>query len=330
MYFKSDKVMDMKYKRILVTGAAGLLGRAVIPNLQKKGYEVIAIDITKPEIKNIESIQTDFGNATIMKYILPTVDAVFHFAAMLGVDNCRLHPDQVLKVNYEDTKKLIDMCVKHNVKKFIFTSSSEVYGNSKEIPYREDGKLAPVSIYGKAKVMIEKYLKKTQKKTGLKVGIVRLFNVYGFNQRPSFVVPRFIDFALNNKPITIYGDGKQVRCYTYVNDGAEGIVQLFEYNKTPYEIVNIGRNHEYTVAELAEIILKNLPKSKSKIQYLEYGKGDVREESLEIRRRVPSVEKAKKLFGFEAQMSLEKGIGNIVTEWEKYFVKWKKISNKPI
>lgn len=308
-------------KRILVTGGTGLLGRSVIQILKKKDYKVTAIDLFKREIKGVEVIQGDFANKHLMHELLKDTDAVIHLAAMLGVDDCRLHPDQVIKVNYENTKTFIDECIEHKVKRFIFTSSSEIYGNSKIIPYREDSFPTPVSVYGKSKVMIEEYLKKVQKKSLLKVGIARLFNVYGFNQRMTFVVPLMLDAAFRNKPLSIFGDGKQVRCFTFVDDAAEALVKFLEYDKTPFEIINIGRKKEYTITELAKLVLKYIPSSTSKIQYLPYGSKNVRDENLEIRRRVPSVEKAKKLLRFEASTSLENGLKKIIKEWQPYYEK---------
>lgn len=308
----------MRYKNVLVTGAAGLLGRSVVPQLLKRGYNVIAIDINEPKFNDAVCIQGDFCNVNLMKFVLKDVDAIIHLAAMLGVDQCRLHPKEVIKVNYKDTKGLIDIALKNKVKKFVFTSSSEIYGNSNKLPYLEDAKPTPLSTYGKSKVLVEKYLKKVNNKNGFRVGITRLFNVYGFNQRPTFVVPIFIQAALEGKPLRLFGDGLQSRCFTYVEDAAAGIVKMLEYEKKSFDIINIGRNKEYTMRGLAEIILKNLPSSRSKIEYVDYGKGGVREIKLEIRRRVPSVEKAKKLLGFEAKTSLEQGVKIIISKWKKH------------
>ena len=311
----------MKNKQILVTGGTGLLGRSVIQILKQKGYRVTAIDLFKRDIKGVEVIQGDFANRDLVHELLKDTDAVIHLAAMLGVDNCRLHPDQVIKVNYENTKTFIDECLEHKVKRFVFTSSSEIYGNSKEIPYREESTPSPLSVYGKSKVLVEEYLKTVQKKSKMTVGITRLFNVYGFNQRMTFVVPLMLDAAFRNKPLSIFGDGEQVRCFTYVDDAANAIVKLIEYDKTPFEIINIGRKKEYTITQLAKLVLKYIPDSRSKIQYLPYGSKNVREENLEIRRRVPLVEKAKRLLHFEAKTSLEAGLKKIIKEWQPYYEK---------
>lgn len=306
----------MKYKKTVITGGGGLLGRSVIPKLLRKGHEITVVDLNIHDVsKKIKYIKGSFSDEKLMSSLLKKTDSVFHFAAILGVDNCRLNPQQVMKVNYEDTKILIDLCLKTGIKKFIFSSSSEVYGNSPKVPYKEGHKLTPVSAYGKSKAMVEDYLASVHK-NGLKVGISRLFNVYGYHQRKDFVVPIFIEACFKNMPIKIYGDGEQIRCFTYVSDAAEGIVKLFEYDDSFFEIVNIGRRQEYKIKDLAEIIIRKMPNSKSRIKYLAHGSKNVRHVSLEIRRRVPHIEKAKKLLNFVASTSLEDGIDKIVKEIE--------------
>lgn len=306
----------MNSRKILITGGAGLLGKSIIPLLLEKKHLITALDINEPRIENVKCIKGNFNDKEMMDKLLKEVDIVIHLAAMLGVDQCRLSPAKVMKVNYKDTKNLIDCCINNNIKKFIFTSSSEVYGNSPEIPYSEESLPTPVSTYGKSKVMVEEYLKKVANTSNMRIGIARLFNVYGYHQRKSFVIPRFIEAALKDKPIVIFGDGGQTRSFTYVADAAKGIIGLLKYDGG-FEIVNIGRNYEYTIKELAQIILKNLPKSKSKIKYVKHGSENVRDFSLEIKRRVPSVEKAKRLFNFNAETILEKGIKNIVKQIEE-------------
>lgn len=304
--------MKQQYKNILVTGGSGFLATHLMPELIKEGYNVKAVDIHKPNVENIKLIVADFSNTAVIKALLEKTDAVFHLAAMVGVDECRLNPEQVMKTNYEDAKNFIDLCVETNVKKFMLTSSSEVYGNSPDIPYGEDDDLKPISIYAKTKVLIEKYLKDISDKSSMKIGIVRLFNVYGPYQKKRFIVPIFVDLALHSKNLTLFGDGKQIRCFTYVKDVVKGIIKLLEYDKSNYEIVNIGRRYETTIRKLALLILKCIPSSKSKLKHKQYGKDGIREANLEITRRVPSIDKAKNLLGFEALTTLEEGINAMI------------------
>lgn len=305
--------MKNQYKNVLVTGGSGFLASHLITDLTKKGYKVTIIDVHKPNVKNVNFVMSDFSNANIMKPLLEKTDVVFHLAAIVGVDKCRLNPNDVIKTNYKDTKKFIKLCEKTKVKKFIFTSSSEVYGNSPNAPFKESDNLHPVSIYGKTKVLIEKHLKIIANRNNMKIGIVRLFNVYGPHQKDNFVIPIFLTLAIKNKNLPLVGNGNQIRCFTYVKDVVEGIVRMLEYDETNYEIINIGRKHESTIKDLAFLILKLIPQSKSKLIYKPYGKSGIRELSLEVERRIPSVEKAKALLGFEAKTSLEEGINDMLT-----------------
>lgn len=304
--------MDNTNSRILVTGGSGFIGTNLIKNLQKYGYKnITVIDIVPPKVGGVNFIEGDFDDNKTISDILIKTDYVFHLAAMVGVDRCRLDPAGVRRINTVNTKNFIDLCVRNNVKRFVFSSSSEVYGNSINLPYKEDAKLEPISEYAKSKVEVEKYLYKIQKNSKTTIGIVRFFNVYGPEQRKDFVARIFVDNALNNKPLVILGDGNQTRCFTYVSDAVEGLFKIFKYNRTPYEIFNIGNPKEYSIKELAKIVLTSLPLSKSKIVYEEYGNG-IRDSKLEINRRVPAVAKATTLLDFKASTPLKKGIENII------------------
>ncbi len=308
----------MRNDTLLITGGAGFLGTHLIQKLIKNGFsKIIVLDKRKPSIEEVEYVYGDFADESIMPHLLKKCGALVHLAAIVGVDNCRDHPELVTQVNLIDTKKLINMSTAMQVKRILFTSSSEVYGNSKDIPYSEESKVTPVSLYGETKAEVEEYLWEIQKKCSTTVGIVRPFNVYGPGQRADFVVPAFIDRAMHNKPIQIFGNGMQTRTFTYVEDVAESIVKLYDYDKTPYEIINVGSKEEYTIKALAETIKDALPQSISEIEFMEYGADGVRSVDLEIDRRVPSIEKAKKLLSFEAKTSLPEGIEEIIKQKTK-------------
>jgi UDP-glucose 4-epimerase len=250
----------VKSDHILITGGSGFVGTHLIKYLKKRGYKnLTVVDVVPPKVGGVNFVKSNFYNLKAISKILKKTDCVFHLAAMVGVDRCRLDPKKVHKINNIEAKKFIDLCVKNGVKRFIFSSSSEVYGNSKNVPYKEGATLHPISEYAKSKVAVEKYLKRVQQKSNMTIGIVRFFNVYGPGQRKDFVMSIFVDRTLRNKPLTILGDGKQTRCFTFVGDAIKGLFKLLKY-KSKYEIFNIGSTYETSINDLTKIILKHLPK----------------------------------------------------------------------
>jgi len=305
--------------KIVVTGGSGFIGSHLIEKLTELGYTTITVvDIVPPRTKGCTFVKADFDNTEAMKDVIQGAECVFHLAAMIGVDNCRLHPDEVNNVNNINTKKFIDLCDKHGVKRFIFSSSSEVYGNSTIIPYKEDAELHPISMYAKCKLEIEHYLADLSPKSEMTIGIIRFFNVYGPHQKKSFVIPIFVEKIMNNQPLIIYGDGTQSRCFTYIDDAVEGIIKVFQYDKSNYEIFNIGNSKEYSINELVKLLKTIVPNSKSEIVYQDYGNNS-REVELEILRRVPSTDKALRLLGFRATISLEDGLRMVAEEMGRHY-----------
>jgi len=303
----------MDNKKIIITGGAGFLGKYLVDLFINKGFKnIVVIDKFNTKIDGVNYIQTDFSDEQVVKPILKECDTLIHLAATIGVDNCRNHPDLVKQVNLINTKKLFEWGVKAGIRRIIFTSSSEVYGNSKDIPYEENGKLEPISVYGEAKVEVEEYLRKIQQSSNTTIGISRLFNVYGPGQKKDFVASIFINAALDNKPLQIFGSGEQTRTFTYVEDAAEGIFRVYKYNITPFEIVNLGGQQEYSITQLAEMVLSLLPESISKIEYLRYGQEETRTSNFEIDRRIPSIDKAKRLLDFRAETTLREGLSKTI------------------
>lgn len=299
----------MTDQKILITGGNGFIGKHLVNLLLRSGFSNLTIVDTQDNgIDGLKYVKADFAEELVMAPLLKHCNAVFHLAAMIGVDNCHTQPEVVKQVNLENTKRFFDIAVASGVKKIVFTSSSEVYGNSQDIPYREDGNLEPVSVYGESKVEIEKYLHMLQKNKGVSVGISRLFNVYGPGQKKDFVVSIFINAAINNKQLQVLGDGQQTRTFTFVEDVVDGLLKIFNYSKTPYEIFNLGGQKESTITELAHEVLLCIPESSSKIEYLPYGQDGIRSSHYEIRRRVPSTEKSKNILSFVANTSLHSGL----------------------
>ena len=256
--------------KILVTGGSGFIGLHLVRHLLEQGHKVKVVDLRKPDIehKNLE-----FVNKSIMDELAEDIhgcDVVYHFAAMLGVDNSDNRPLETMRVNLEGSVNVFKSAVEANVKRMIYASSSEVYGEPRELPIREDSVKGPVSAYGVSKLAAEIYAKAYNHEFGADIKIVRFFNVYGPGQSNNFVIPIFINNALEDKPLRVFGDGNQTRCFTYVEDIANGVLKVLEKGRTG-EAYNIGNNKPTTIFELAQII-KELTGSKSEIIKSGFGK----------------------------------------------------------
>ena len=294
--------------KILVTGGSGFIGLHLVRHLLEQGHKVKVVDLRKPDIehKNLE-----FVNKSIMDELAEDIhgcDVVYHFAAMLGGDNSDNRPLETMRVNLEGSVNVFKSAIEVNVKRMIYASSSEVYGEPRELPIREDSVKGPVSAYGVSKLAAEIYAKAYNHEFGADIKIVRFFNVYGPGQSNNFVIPIFINNALEDKPLRVFGDGNQTRCFTYVEDIANGVLKVLEKGRTG-EAYNIGNNKPTTIFELAQII-KELTGSKSEIIKSGFGK-ETRLKEREIEYRIPDISKMKAL-GWEPKTIVREGIKRIL------------------
>ena len=294
--------------KIFITGGSGFIGYHLVRHLLEQGHEVKIVDLRKPDIehKNLE-----FVNKSIMDELAEDIhgcDIVYHFAAMLGVDNSDNKPLETMRVNLEGSVNVFKSAVEAGVKRMIYASSSEVYGEPRELPIREDSVKGPVSAYGVSKLAAEIYAKAYNHEFGADIRIVRFFNVYGPGQSDNFVIPIFINNALENKPLRVFGEGSQTRCFTYVEDIADGVLNALEKGKAG-EAYNIGNNKPTTILELAQII-KEVTGSKSEIIKSGFGKA-TRLKEREIEYRVPDISKMKTL-GWGPKTIVREGIKKIL------------------
>ena len=294
--------------KIFITGGAGFIGSAVVKYLLEQGHSVRVLDLRKPDI---EHDNLEFVNKSIMEDISKDIEgcnAVYHFAAILGVDNSDKKPLETMKINLEGSVNVFKSAIKAGVKQILYSSSSEVYGEPRELPIREDSTKGPVSTYGVSKLAAEIYAKAYTQEFDVDTKIVRFFNVYGPIQPPNFVVPIFLNNALKNKPIRIFGEGSQTRCFTYVEDIVDGVGKVVEKGKAG-EAYNIGNNKPTTILELANII-KEVTGSKSEIIKAGFGK-ETRLKEREIEYRIPDISKMKAL-GWEPRTMVKEGIKKIL------------------
>jgi UDP-glucose 4-epimerase len=294
--------------KVFITGGSGFIGSYIVGHLLEQGHKVKVLDLRKPSIehKNLE-----FVNKSVMDELAEDIhgcDIVYHFAAMLGVDNSDSRPLETMRINLEGSVNVFKSAVEANVKRMIYASSSEVYGEPRELPIREDSVKGPISTYGVSKLAAEIYAKAYNHEFGTDIRIVRFFNVYGHGQSNNFAMPIFINNALENKPIKVFGDGSQTRCFTYVEDIADGVLKVLEKGKSG-EAYNIGNNRPITILELAKII-KELTGSKSEIIKSDFGK-KTRLKQREIEYRSPDISKMKTL-GWEPKTIVRDGIKKIL------------------
>ena len=292
--------------KIIITGGSGFIGSNIATQL-KKEHDVTIFDLKK-KIPDIDFIEGDVTDLESVKRSITNCDLVIHLAATLGVVNVEQHPVQTLDTNLGGTKNVLEACRTNNIKKIIFSSSSEVYGEPVSVPIKETDNAIPITTYGTSKFVAEEYIKAYSKNYGIQYTIFRLFNVYGLMQATDWVLPEFVDRAISNQPIIVHNDGSQIRAFCYVSDVAAAFQTALETANG--EIINIGNNNEpISIKELAEKIIY-LTNSKSEIKFVSFGES--KRNRTEIMKRIPDIEKAKKILNYSPKISLDEGIQKVV------------------
>ena len=265
-------------KRILITGGAGNIGSSLAARLAAWQENQIVVvdnlltgDVRKlpKNTENVIFIKADVNDYKDISSIMQSFkfDYVFHYAAVVGVERTLNNPKMVLD-DIEGIKNILNLAKNTNVNKVFYSSSSEVYGEPVEIPQFED--TTPLNSrlpYAIVKNLGEAFIKSYQQEFGLNYTIFRFFNTYGPNQSTDFVIARFIDCALNNRDITLYGDGSQTRTFCYIEDNLDTVECILNEDLLSQEVLNIGSDIEISILKLAEKIIRLL-NSKSKIIFL--------------------------------------------------------------
>jgi len=297
----------MKQKKILITGGTGFIG-SNIANRLKKNNDVTIFDLREPLNHGLKFLKGSINEINDVTNAIHGFDIVIHLAASLGVINTEENPVSTLDTNIFGTRNVLEACKVNKIKKIIFSSSSEIYGEPIKTPIEEKDRPIPITMYGISKLAAEEYIKSYSKNFGLKYTIFRLFNVYGDKQETAWVVPEFVSRAIKNKDIMIHGDGTQIRAFSHVSD----VAKAFEFGleKGNNEIINIGNNTQpITIKDLADKIIR-LSKSKSKINFIPFKES--KRNRNEIIVRIPSVEKAKKILDFKPSVSLDIGLEKVI------------------
>ena len=300
---------------ILLTGGAGFIGTAVANELTSQGHKVKLFDLMLNKGNSANSYVGSILDPYLVSTVVKGCDYVIHLAAALGVKWTEARRLECLYINIQGTVNILEACVKEKIKKIVFTSSSEVYGNQNIVPIKENSPVNPISNYAVTKLVGEEYLRAYSESYSLKCSVVRLFNVYGEHQKDRFVMTKFVSSVCDNKPPLIYGDGKQVRSFCYVSDAAKGIVAALFNQDSVCETFNIGNDLEpISVNDLVSKIIKLSGKNGLNPQFVSMESSD-RSKEREVYNRIPSIEKAKRVLQHQPEVSLDDGIGRLIRHW---------------
>jgi len=311
--------MDFKDKRIVVTGAAGFIGSNLTDSLLEQGAEVIGMDnLFNGRLENIDEAfkygkftfhKGDIRDLNFLLDLFKDVDIVYHEAAFTSVPQSVKMPETCNDVNVNGVLNVLNAARKVDVEKVIYASSSSVYGDTPTLPKREDMRRLPISPYGVAKLACEAYMQVYHQVYGLKTTSLRYFNVFGPRQKDSTysgVIAIWLGNIIRNEDLTIFGDGKNSRDFTYIKDVIQANLLAAKFDVSG-EIFNIGAGSPISLTELAKLILKITHKENLKIKYCEPRIGDIVHSYADI-------SKAKKALTFEPKYNQEQGL--------KEYFKW--------
>ncbi len=319
--------------KCLVTGGAGFIGSHLIEQLLSKGNnDVWTIDdLSTGSKENISHLlnnprfhfyQGSVLDEKLLQKLIDRCEIVYHLAAAVGVKYVMNNLIKSMRINIEGTENILRIASRDK-KRVLITSSSEIYGKNENYPFNEESDriLGPPTklrwSYSSSKAIDEFLAIAYHKEKELPIVIVRLFNVSGPRQTGAYgmVIPRFINQALSGEPITVYGDGNQVRSFIHVKDAVQGLISLMESESTDGEIFNLGSPEAITISRLAHTV-KRLTGSESEIKYIPYAQ--IYDDSFEdLRYRVPDISKISKVIGFKPTKSLEGILGDVIEYYKK-------------
>ena len=316
--------------RVLITGGAGFIGSHLSDAYIKRGDEVYVIDdLSTGSIENIQHLKShprfhytidSVHNQPVTAELIDQCDVIFHLAAAVGVKLIVESPVRTIETNVRGTEVVLSVANKKK-KKVLVASTSEVYGLSSDVPFREDGNLVMGATtkgrwsYACSKAIDEFLALAYWREKKLPTIVVRLFNTVGPRQTGQYgmVIPTFVRQALAGRPITVYGDGTQSRCFGYVGDVVGALMKLMDSSEAVGQVFNIGSNEEISIRALAERV-KEITQSDSEIVYVPYDQAY--EEGFEdMPRRIPDISKVNELVGFRPEMSLN-GILESVIDYQ--------------
>jgi UDP-glucuronate 4-epimerase len=304
-------------RHALVTGGAGFIGSHLVDRLLADGWAVTVVDnfdhFYAPTVKRL-NIARHFDYASYLLAVadvrdVETLDAtltsdydvVVHLAARAGVRPSIEQPLLYQDVNVRGTQNLLELCRRRRIRRFIFASSSSVYGVNTRVPWREeDNVLRPISPYASTKVSGEMLGHVYSHLFDIRFVALRFFTVYGPRQRPDLAIHKFARLMLHRQPITLFGTGETRRDYTYIDDVVAGILAAMDYDASPYEVINLGNNRTVALSQLVDL-LETTFRARAQVERLPEQPGDVPQ-------TWACVEKASRLLGYRPSTTLEDGL----------------------
>jgi len=302
---------------VLVTGGAGFIGSNLVKSLTGKGYHVTVLDNfytgyheNISSFKNVDVVTGDIRDRELVNKLTTNVEGIFHLAANVGNLKSIENPNDDAEINILGTLNLLNAARDNKIKKFVFSSSSAIFGDVEYLPLDEKHPAEPDSPYGVSKLAAEKHCLCYSKLYDMEIVCLRYFNVYGINQRFNpygNIIPIWAECLIDDKPFTIYGDGEQTRDFINVSDIVQANIKSFE-TKGVKGAFNIGSGGSATINELAKIF-ENVSQKKIDIIYAPRRKGEVLHSKADI-------QKARSAFNFNPEITLEKGLSEYLS-WFK-------------
>ncbi|HYX27558.1 MAG TPA: GDP-mannose 4,6-dehydratase [Pyrinomonadaceae bacterium] len=312
-------------RRILITGGAGFIGSHLVDKLIAEGvWQITVIDDfnefydpsnkranIEPHLRhsNFKLVEADIRDFYSLHEVFneEKFDCVVHLAARAGVRPSLLEPRLYVETNINGTTNLLELARQHNVKQFVFGSSSSVYGENQKVPFSEDDPVRnPISPYAATKAAGELFCRTYAHLYDMRIVILRFFTVYGARQRPDLAIHKFARLIESGRPIPVFGDGTTRRDYTYIDDVVDGVRAAIDYDQSVYEIINLGESRTVELRELISLLEQALGK-KAQIDRQPMQPGDVPQTFAEI-------SKARRLLNYRPQTQIEEGIEKFI-EW---------------
>jgi UDP-glucose 4-epimerase len=320
--------------KVLITGGAGFIGSHLAERHLTMGDQVAIIDnLSTGSIKNVQHLEAhpkfsciidDILNVEVMRSLVADCDLIYHLAAAVGVEFIIENPLLSLTTNIRGTEILLELA-NEKKKKVVLASTSEIYGKRNgHVPFKEeaDRLLGPTTVirwsYSTSKAVDELLALAYWREKRLPCVIVRPFNIVGPRQSGHYgmVVPRFIRQAMLGHAITVYGDGEQRRCWTYIDDALDGLIGLATSDKAVGEIFNLGSHYETSVKDLAHRV-KELAKSQSEIEFIPYEHAWRKGVYEDLLYRAPDLEKIRRCVGYDPKVDLDEALTRIIAHFER-------------